>query len=607
MTIAEAPISTGLREVEGTCALRDGTSLFYRAWLPSTPAKRAVVLFHRGHEHSVRWEDVVRGLEGLRETAFFAWDARGHGRSPGERGYAEHFGTLTKDADEFVRFVCREYGIAIEDVAAVGHSVGAVVLAAWVHDFAPPIRAMVLATPAFRVKLYVPLAVPMLRLGWAAGLTKSVKSYVKASMLTHDPEEAARYESDGLISRQIAVNILLDLNDAATRLIADAGAIRVPTLLFTAGDDWVVKNQPIPRFFDRLSSPCKRIVHLPGFFHAIFHEKERHVTLRETFRFIDDAFEKPQPLPSLLHADREGYTKSEYDGLLHPLPPTRPKRWWFAFQRAQLRTICKLSEGVRIGWRSGFDSGESLDHVYRNRAEGTTPLGRLIDRVYLDAIGWRGIRLRKTHLQQVLSRAIDLFVSEGKSAVHVVDIAAGPGRYLLELLRSLPGSRPDLRVSALLRDSNPAALESARRLAARMNLTNVTYDVADAFAYPSLADLDPPPDVAVVSGLYELFPDNSRVLTSLKGLSAALRTGGFLVYTNQPWHPQDEYIARVLRNRERKPWIMRRRTQEEMDELVRAAGFKKLDMLIDPFGIFTVSLARAEPAARRAESAGDVA
>jgi SAM-dependent methyltransferase len=466
---------------------------------------------------------------------------------------------------------------------------------------------MVLATPAFRVKLYVPMAVPMLRVGWATGLTKYVKSYVKPRMLTHDPDEAARYVSDPLISRQIAVNILLDLKATATRLIADAGAVRVPTLLFTAGNDWVVKNQPIRRFFDRLSSPSKGILHLPGFFHAVFHEKERHVPLRETFRFLDDAFEKPQPLPSLLHADREGYTKCKYDGLLRPLSPTSPKRWWFAFQRAQLRTICKLSEGVRIGWRSGFDSGESLDHVYRNRPEGTTPLGRLIDRVYLDAIGWRGIRLRKTHLQQMLTNAIELLAGEGKTALHLADIAAGPGRYLLELLKSFETSHPNFEVAALLRDSNPAALESARRLAARMNLTNVTYDVADAFAYPSLADLDPPPDVAVVSGLYELFPDNSRVLTSLRGLAAALRTGGFLVYTNQPWHPQVEYIARVLRNRERKPWIMRRRAQEEMDELVRAAGFKKLDMLIDPFGIFTVSLARAEPAARRAESAGDAA
>ena len=36
---------------------------------------------------------------------------------------------------------------------------------------------------------------------------------------------------------------------------------------------------------------------------------------------------------------------------------------------------------------------------------------------------------------------------------------------------------------------------------------------------------------------------------------------------------------------------MRRRTQEEMDQLVRAAGFRKVTQRIDQWGIFTVSLA----------------
>ena len=37
---------------------------------------------------------------------------------------------------------------------------------------------------------------------------------------------------------------------------------------------------------------------------------------------------------------------------------------------------------------------------------------------------------------------------------------------------------------------------------------------------------------------------------------------------------------------------MRRRTQLEMDELVRRAGFEKESMDVDPWGIFTVSVAR---------------
>jgi hypothetical protein len=61
----------------------------------------------------------------------------------------------------------------------------------------------------------------------------------------------------------------------------------------------------------------------------------------------------------------------------------------------------------------------------------------------------------------------------------------------------------------------------------------------------------------------------------------------------------------VLDNREGKPWVMRCRSQAEMDALVFRAGFEKLETRLDADGIFTVSLAGRRPATRR--SAGGLA
>ncbi|MDR1967620.1 MAG: class I SAM-dependent methyltransferase family protein, partial [Burkholderiaceae bacterium] len=100
------------------------------------------------------------------------------------------------------------------------------------------------------------------------------------------------------------------------------------------------------------------------------------------------------------------------------------------------------------------------------------------------------------------------------------------------------------------------------------------------------------PTLAVVSGLYELFGDNAMVARSLAGIAQAVEVGGYLVYTGQPWHPQLEMIARALTShRQGQAWVMRRRTQAEMDQLVAAAGFRKITQRIDEWGIFTVSLA----------------
>src|SRR5215471_19744987 len=91
-----------VQPTEHTCPLQDGTALFYRAWLPSTPTQRALLLFHRGHEHSGRWQETVEALA-LDDIAIFAWDARGHGRSPGARGAAESVAVMVQDMDIFVQ------------------------------------------------------------------------------------------------------------------------------------------------------------------------------------------------------------------------------------------------------------------------------------------------------------------------------------------------------------------------------------------------------------------------------------------------------------------------------------------------------------------------
>ena len=590
MTSAPSPPAAAKQPTEHEITLWDGTLLFYRAWLPDQPASKALFLFHRGHEHSGRFQDVVAGL-GLEDTAIFAWDARGHGRSPGGRGHAPSFATIVKDIDFFVRSLARQHDIPLANVIALGHSVGAVAVAAWVHDYAPRIGAMILISPALRVKLYVPLAIPGLRLlqKVRGEGTSFVKSYVRSTMLTHDREQARQYDEDPLIARSIAVNILLDLHDTSTRLIDDAGAIRLPTLLLAAGkSDWVVRLDAQQKFFERLSSPVKRMQVFDGLHHDILHEVERQKVLAAIRGFCDEMYEQLPVATPLVDADKAGFTQQEFDRLSRPLPALSPKAWSFATQRLVLRSAGRLCDGIRLGWDTGFDSGQSLDYVYENRPRGRMLIGALADRVYLNSPGWRGIRQRRENLQQLLRTAIERIQSSGQP-VRIMDIAAGCGRYVLETIAALPR---DAVQSVMLRDNTPANLEAARRLADNLQLERVECIQADAFDEESVAASEP------ISQCHDCLRPLRTVPRQREGprvspwhLPSDAERRDYLIYTGQPWHPQLEMIARVLTNREGQPWIMRRRTQEELDDLVRAAGFEKIEMEIDREGIFTVSLA----------------
>jgi len=222
----------------------DGQPLFYRHWSASglAPTRRAVVLLHRGHEHSGRVAHLADELD-LPDTDVFAWDARGNGQSPGERGDAPGFEALVRDLDSFIAHIGQQHGIAVQDIAIIAQSVGAVVAATWVHDYAPPLRALVLASPAFKVKLYVPLAVPGLKLMQKLRGNFFVNSYVKPQWLTHDPERVESYRTDPLITRPISVRVLLGLYEAADRVVGDAQAITVPTQLLVSGSDFVVRRR----------------------------------------------------------------------------------------------------------------------------------------------------------------------------------------------------------------------------------------------------------------------------------------------------------------------------------------------------------------------------
>lgn len=566
----------------------DGTELFYRHWpAVSERSSGAIVLFHRGHEHSGRVAHLVDEL-GFDEFDFFAWDARGHGRSPGPRGFSPSLAASVRDLNDFVEHVSQSSGHSIEEVAVIAQSVAAVLVSTWLHDYAPKIRCAVLASPAFKIKLYVPFARPLIALMHRVRGNFFVKSYVKARFLTHDPERIASYENDPLISRPISANVLLELYSTADRIVADAQAIVAPVQMLVSGADWVVHKKPQSLFFERLGSSVKEQHVLPGFYHDTLGELDREKALTHVRRFVRERFVASPVVDDLKNSHISGPTKAESDRLSAPLSLLSLRGLYWSSMRAALRVGGLISDGIALGHSTGFDSGSTLDYVYRNEPSGSALIGRIVDRQYLNSIGWRGIRQRKIHVEELIRDAVSRLRTAGRP-VHVLDIAAGHGRYVLEALDA-GDERPD---SILLRDYSDLNVSMGTELIRAKGLESVARFVkGDAFDRTDLASIDPKPSLAIVSGLYELFGDNDLVSRSLGGVGDAVPAGGFLVYTDQPWHPQLEMIARALTShRGGQAWVMRRRTQAEMDQLVEGAGFRKIAQRIDRWGIFTVSLA----------------
>ena len=264
----------------------DGISLFYHAWNIEKAKQKALILFHGGHEHSGRFTSMIEMLD-LKDYMCFACDARGHGRSDGVGDYSKSFDALVKDADIFIKHVLNRYSLSMANVILLGHSLGGLVVASYVMDYNPGIQAMILSSPIFKVRTYVPFDRFFLGLLERLRPSSYVNSYVVASMLTHDKKEIEERRRDPLIRRPIGTKMLLSAIEEGERLIQRASEIRIPTLILSAGTDWVAHLSAEKEFFKRIGSPSKEMIVYPGFFHEILHEQDRHKPIQKIRSFLE--------------------------------------------------------------------------------------------------------------------------------------------------------------------------------------------------------------------------------------------------------------------------------------------------------------------------------
>jgi SAM-dependent methyltransferase len=279
-------------------------------------------------------------------------------------------------------------------------------------------------------------------------------------------------------------------------------------------------------------------------------------------------------------------TLPTYETLLRPLPSYSFKAWYYRLINLSLRTAGRLSHGVQIGYKYGFDSGVMLEYVYRNQSSGITPVGKLIDWFYLNSEGWCGIRNRAELLKTTLLKTLQTYQQQGKPCI-LLDVACGGGRYDLEVLRQLPAES----FRATLRDYKPENVAKARQLSDRLGVF-AQIEQADAFSDADLDRVQPRPNVVVVSGLHEILPDDNLIRHHFQQLYRIMPASGTLIFTIQPIHPQLELIARVLPSHTGQAWVMRLRSWPLIQQWATAAGFKNLQVQMEPNHIFGVVTAQ---------------
>ena len=273
-----------------------------------------------------------------------------------------------------------------------------------------------------------------------------------------------------------------------------------------------------------------------------------------------------------------------FEELLKPPPAYYPKNIYYKFYSLFLRTIGMFSEGMRIGFTHGFDSGMIMNYVCQNTPSGRFYVGKVLDRIFLNQVTCKAFRAIKEIQKNVIKNYLQ---ERNGDPTFIVDLASGKADYIYDALRETNGN-----AKVLLRDLDETALEESRAIAEKLNLLNkVSYEQGNALDIESLKRIYPKPNLVIEVGLYGIIHDDELLRRHFFELKDILNPGAIL-FNVQTYNPQIELIARVLKNRDGERCVWHLRPVELVIEWAEKAGFIEPQVTMDPYGIYAVVMMR---------------
>lgn len=269
----------------------DGLSLFTRSWADVEAPHGAVLVVHGLGEHSGRYEHVAQALNRAGWEAF-AYDQRGHGRSPGKRGDVADGHSLLEDLSRVIDALRARPGG--RRLVLLGHSLGGLVTGRFVAEglsrapaaWSRAVEGLVMSSPPIDPGLsglqkallaVVPRVAPHLCVG----------NGLQPDWISRDPAVVEAYVADPLVHDRIS-GLLGSFVAAESRVLeGSARAWTVPTLLMWAGADRCVDPDGSRRFASAAPAGIVSSREWPALAHEILNEPEREEVLSVLLSWLD--------------------------------------------------------------------------------------------------------------------------------------------------------------------------------------------------------------------------------------------------------------------------------------------------------------------------------
>jgi len=269
---------------EGTFEGQGGTQLYYQHWRPEAEPRAVLAVVHGYGEHSGRYGNVVDWFV-PRGYALLALDMRGHGRSPGQRGYIESFAQVREDVRAFLDTVHEQE--PERPVFLIGHSQGGLTVLNYVLYDPSGLAGVVASGPLLSQLPLSPLLLQVSRLLSKAWPTLGLNVGVDAEALSHDQQVVEAYVNDPLVHGKGTPRLGTELTAAIEWTRAHAADMALPCLIVHGGADRLCAPEASRIFYEHIAYADKERIEYEGYYHELFNEVGKEKVLADVEAWLE--------------------------------------------------------------------------------------------------------------------------------------------------------------------------------------------------------------------------------------------------------------------------------------------------------------------------------
>jgi len=264
-----------------------GHTLHYRAVKPAGEAWARLVLVHGYGEHLGRHLHFLRWLA-ERGVECHALDLRGHGLSQGLRGYVTRWEEYLDDLQ-----VLLDHGnVPVQKEGStplfvLGHSHGALVVAAAVIERSLTADGVILTAPYFRSRMYVPRWKRVLAHTLSGVLPRlAIPSGLQGEWMTSDAEMIRDSQEDPLSLHAATARWYTTMLRKQVQMLERASEFRLPLLVLMGDVDPVADPVSAHDFYERAGSLDKEFHLFPQLLHELLRESDREQLFRQILEWM---------------------------------------------------------------------------------------------------------------------------------------------------------------------------------------------------------------------------------------------------------------------------------------------------------------------------------